>query len=29
MRNGKNEAVRVALEWRPQGKRPGGRPRKK
>jgi len=29
MRRRKNEAVRVALEWRPQGKRPRGRPKKR
>jgi sorting nexin-29 len=29
MRRGENETVRVALEWKPQGKRPRGRPRKR
>lgn len=26
---GENETVRILLEWKPQGKRPGGRPRKR
>uniref|UniRef100_A0A2S2P2T1 Endonuclease-reverse transcriptase n=1 Tax=Schizaphis graminum TaxID=13262 RepID=A0A2S2P2T1_SCHGA len=29
MRRGENETVRVALEWKPKGKRPKGRPRKR
>jgi len=29
MRRRENEAVRVSLKWRPQGKRPSGRPRKR
>ena len=29
MRRRENEVVRVALEWRPQGIRPRGRPRKR
>jgi len=29
MRRGENEAVRVALEWKPKGKIPRGRPRKR
>jgi hypothetical protein len=29
MRRGENETVRVALEWKPQGNRPRGRPRKR
>lgn len=29
MRRGENEAVRVPLEWKPKGKRPRRRPRKR
>lgn len=29
MKRGQNIAVRIALEWKPQGKRPRGRPRKR
>jgi len=29
MRRGENESVRVALKWKPQGKRPRGRRPKK
>lgn len=29
MKRGENEAVRVTSEWKPQGKRPGGRLRKR
>lgn len=29
MRRNEEDAVRVVLEWRPTGKRPRGRPRKK
>jgi hypothetical protein len=29
MRKGKEETVRAVLEWRPMGKRPRGRPRKR
>jgi hypothetical protein len=29
VRRRKNEVVRVALEWKPHGKRPRGRPKKR
>lgn len=27
MRRGENKTVRIAMEWKPQGRRPRGRPR--